>query len=259
MRSLPGIHADAAGTYRWIASYSGDANNAAVAGACNAANESVVVSPVPPPPPPPPPPPLPAKLEVVRSRVVVSTRRLDVLAPISALASGTVRVAFRAAGRTTSFTTPVDSANRRVLINRVLPASQARTGSGILTLTYPGDADTQPQTVRLRAAARLADLQAGRPTISGDRLKATGRISSRARGNVRVQLLFEPPGQNTRTLEFSAKISGGRYSLNEKLPADVLAQIAQRRGVVHSYTLFTGYQPARMRGEMASFQVLPAR
>jgi hypothetical protein len=256
-----------AGVYRWRAFFSGDANNNPVAGQCNAVNESVVVSsvpapPAPPPPPPPPPPPalrLPAKLEVTRSRVVVSTRHLDVLAPISALASGTVKVAFRAAGRTTSFTTPVDSATRRVRINRVIPATQARVGTGILTLTYPGDADTQPQTVRLRAAAVHADLQAGGPTIAAGRLKATGRISPRARGNVRVQLLFEPPGQNTRTLEFSAKISGGRYSLNQKLSADVLAQIAQRRGVVHSYTLFTGYLPARMRGEMASLQVLPAR
>ena len=33
-----------AGTYRWIAAYSGDANNAPVSGACNAANETVVVS-----------------------------------------------------------------------------------------------------------------------------------------------------------------------------------------------------------------------
>ncbi len=33
-----------AGTYRWIASYSGDANNAPIAGACNDANENVVVS-----------------------------------------------------------------------------------------------------------------------------------------------------------------------------------------------------------------------
>ena len=33
-----------AGTYRWRASYSGDANNAAVAGACNASNENVVVN-----------------------------------------------------------------------------------------------------------------------------------------------------------------------------------------------------------------------
>jgi hypothetical protein len=32
------------GTYRWIANYSGDASNAAVANACNAANESVQVS-----------------------------------------------------------------------------------------------------------------------------------------------------------------------------------------------------------------------
>jgi hypothetical protein len=33
------------GTYRWIASYSGDASNQAVSGACNDANESVVVGP----------------------------------------------------------------------------------------------------------------------------------------------------------------------------------------------------------------------
>ncbi|MEO8486701.1 MAG: IPTL-CTERM sorting domain-containing protein [Betaproteobacteria bacterium] len=37
--------ASAAGTYRWIAAYSGDANNNAVAGACNDANESVIVTP----------------------------------------------------------------------------------------------------------------------------------------------------------------------------------------------------------------------
>ena len=34
----------AAGTYRWIANYNGDANNPATANACNAANESVVVT-----------------------------------------------------------------------------------------------------------------------------------------------------------------------------------------------------------------------
>jgi hypothetical protein len=34
-----------AGTYRWIANYSGDANNAATANACNGANENVVVGP----------------------------------------------------------------------------------------------------------------------------------------------------------------------------------------------------------------------
>jgi len=34
-----------AGTYRWIVNYSGDANNAPTANACNAVNESVVVGP----------------------------------------------------------------------------------------------------------------------------------------------------------------------------------------------------------------------
>jgi hypothetical protein len=42
--SAPGFTPTAAGTYRWIASYSGDANNAAVAGACGDTNESVVIA-----------------------------------------------------------------------------------------------------------------------------------------------------------------------------------------------------------------------
>jgi len=41
--SAPGFSPTAAGTYRWIASYSGDANNVAVAGNCGDANESVVI------------------------------------------------------------------------------------------------------------------------------------------------------------------------------------------------------------------------
>lgn len=40
----PSVKVTAAGTYRWIASYSGDGNNAAVSGACNDPNESVVVT-----------------------------------------------------------------------------------------------------------------------------------------------------------------------------------------------------------------------
>ena len=40
----------ATGDYRWVASYSGDVNNAPVTGACNSANEIVTVSPVPAPP-----------------------------------------------------------------------------------------------------------------------------------------------------------------------------------------------------------------
>jgi hypothetical protein len=39
-----GVAPTTAGTYRWIASYSGDANNAPAAGACDTANEATVVS-----------------------------------------------------------------------------------------------------------------------------------------------------------------------------------------------------------------------
>jgi NHL repeat len=43
----PTFTPSAAGTYRWRASYSGDANNDAVTGACNAANETSVVNAIP--------------------------------------------------------------------------------------------------------------------------------------------------------------------------------------------------------------------
>ena len=41
----PAIHVDKAGTYHWIANYSGDNNNNKTTNGCNGANESVVVSP----------------------------------------------------------------------------------------------------------------------------------------------------------------------------------------------------------------------
>lgn len=43
----PAFTPTSAGTYRWVATYSGDANNVASASGCNAANESAVVTPAP--------------------------------------------------------------------------------------------------------------------------------------------------------------------------------------------------------------------
>lgn len=198
----------------------------------------------------------PAKLEVARASVSPSTRRLTLLAPITARASGVVRVAFRAGGRTTTFDAPIDVRRRRVAVSRRVSAVQARGGTGILTLTYRGDADTQPQTVRVRAAARPAELRAGRPTLTGGVLRASGTVARGARGVVRVQVLFEPASGATRTLAVPARITGGRYALTRSLPADVLAAVATRRGVLHAYVLYTGDLPRRLRGELASFQVL---
>ena len=199
------------------------------------------------------------KLEILRAAVRRAERRLSVLAPISGRASGGVRVAFRAAGRTERFTAEVDGANRRVRINRAIPAAQARLGTGILTMTYAGDEDTQPQEVRLRAASRQARLVADRPKLTGNRLTAQGRISARARGVVRLQVLYEPPDGPTKTLRFAGQIRNGRYEIDLRMPPKVVSEIAARRGVVHTYTLFTGYLPARVRGEMRSYQLLGAR
>ena len=230
-----------------------------------------IAPPTPPPPPappgtPPPPPPSPepgglftAKMALSRATISASSKTLDVLAPITSLASGRAKGELQAAGRRHKFTAPVDSKRGRVTFRETIPAAQAKLATGILTMAYPGDADTRPQTVRLRAASGRADLQLGRPTISNDgRLRASGTISSRARGSVRVQLEYSADGKTT-TLEYLARISNGRWSLDRQLSQPVRDAIAKRNGTVHSYTLFTGYLPARMRGEMRTFQVLGPR
>ena len=197
-----------------------------------------------------------AKLEIARAEVQRNARRLSVLAPITGRASGRVGGLFQAAGASTRFSAAIEPDHRRVRVNQILPAIQARLGTGILTLTYNGDANTQPQTVRLRAAPRAARLLGQSPQIEDGRLTTAGTISRAARGVVRLQLLYEPAGQSTRTLEYTAPIAGGKYRFDERLPPDVLAGIASRDGAVHSYTLFTGYLPGRVRGEMQSYQVL---
>lgn len=201
-----------------------------------------------------------AKLSLARATVVRSQSLLDVLAPITARASGNVAVEFFAANRTTRFAAPIDSADGRIRFRRAIPAAQARLGTGILTLAYPGDADTRPQVVRLRAASQPARLEMQRPQIVNDRIKAQGSVTSRARGVVRVQLEFLNQACETVSVERQARIrSDGRWRLDEPLSAAERTGIATRRGTVHSYTLFTGYFPKRIRGEMRSFQVLPDR
>ena len=200
----------------------------------------------------------PAKLALARARIVRSERVLDVLAPITARASGRVNVELHAAGRRFRFTAPVDSADGRIRFRKRIPAAQADLGTGIITITYAGDADTRPQTVRLRAASQPANLELARPTIVDGRVRASGTVTAKARGVVRVQLQYDRLGA-TRTIGLRARVNGGRWVLNEKLSDTARTEIAARAGTVHSYTLFTGYFERRVRGEMRSFQVLGDR
>ncbi|CAA9518895.1 MAG: hypothetical protein AVDCRST_MAG53-3167 [uncultured Solirubrobacteraceae bacterium] len=197
-----------------------------------------------------------AKLQVARSQVLRQARRLDVLALITRRASGQARIEFAAAGRRFRFSEKISDG--RLRFSRSIPAAQAALGTGIMTISYPGDADTRPQTVRLRAASRQADLALERPRLQNGRLRASGTMAQLARGVVRVQIEWVNNGETT-TLQRTAQITDGRWELNVKLSDVVARAIAGREGTVHSYTLFTGYLPRRVRGEMRSFEVLPAR
>lgn len=208
-------------------------------------------------PPPPPPVPEPSKLQLSRATIYPAAQVIDILAPITRRASGSVSIDLHAAGRHHRWTAPIDSTHRRIRQSASIPAAQAAKRTGILTIHYPGNALTRPQTVRLRAANVPSALTSQRPTLVDGRLRASGTVSQAARGKVRVQLEYFSGGVTT-TLEKWAPIVNGTWQLDAPLAPEQLAAIAQRRGTVHSYVLFTGYYPAKMRGEMRSFEVLGA-
>jgi len=202
--------------------------------------------------------PEPSKLELARATIFRAERVIDILAPITARASGNVNLSLFAAGQTHTWTAPINSADGRIRNREIIPPAQADKGTGILTITYPGDPDTRPQVVRLRAANSPANLDATRPVIQDGHLRDSGTISSRARGIVRVQLEYFSAGK-TSTFEYNATINNGVWSLDVALTPEQVAAINTRRGTVHSYILFTGYLPAAMRGEMQSYEVLGAQ
>jgi trypsin len=237
----PGVYARVADTplYGWIAARVPLVTPAGAPGGAGAAAERH-----------------PSKLGISRADVERSDRVVDVLAPITARASGNVAVEFHAAGRRERFDAAVDGDNRRIRFREGIPASQARLGTGIITITYPGDDDTRPQELRLRAANRRARLDLDRPTLQAAVLRANGTVTSRASGVVRVSISYVHAGE-AFTVERKARIDDGRWSLDTLLPEADRARIAARTGSVHSTTAFTGDFGERIRGEAQSFQVLP--
>jgi DNA-binding beta-propeller fold protein YncE len=198
-----------------------------------------------------------SKLALARATFDRAARTISIFAPITRKASGRVEVTLRGAGRTTRFTVPVDRRHGRVRATRRISAAQARLRTAILTIAYGGDADTRPQSLRLRAANRAAGLRVRRPEItSGGYLRAGGTVSPAARGVVRVQLQYVAASDGrTLTVQRTGRIVDGRWSISRRLPSAVLRQIAQRCGSMHSYTSFTGQLRGRLRGELRALQV----
>ncbi|HEX8205812.1 MAG TPA: DPP IV N-terminal domain-containing protein [Solirubrobacteraceae bacterium] len=201
----------------------------------------------------------PAKMQLLRATIDRRTRTLSILAPITRRASGTVAIQLQAAGRFTRFTAPIDEQTGRVRVTRRIPASQARLGTGILTIAYDGDADTRPMEIRSRAANQKAALSLERPKIVDNRLQASGTVNPRARGKVRIVLQYQV-GNETIEIRRAPRIrAGGQWGVNSALSKTAQDQIANRVGTVHSYTQFTGYMPWRIRGEQRSYEVLGPR
>ena len=254
----------------FIALIAGIAVAAVVAGAeaqyplPSTTTSTVVV--VPPTPPPPAPPDIanctkqPAKLSIRRARFSRLQRTASIFAPISRLASGLAQIQLYGARRVTEFNTRIDSDRGYIRTTRGVDALQARARSVLLTINYPGDGDTRPQFLRLRAGLRAAKLSSRRPTISpSGQLDAAGAITRDARGIVRVQLEWVNGADGSiAVLERQAVIRNGRWGVRSQLTPETIDLIGKRCSTVQSYVVFTGYQPRLMNGEMRSFQVMPA-
>jgi hypothetical protein len=219
-----------------------------------------------PPPPPPAPPDLAncqkqhPKMSIARASFDRFRRTTSVLAPITTLASGTAQVELLGGGRITQFTLPVDSARGRIRGTRGIDAAQARASTAILTLRYTGDADTRPQTLRVRAALHASKLSSSRPSIDETgTLTAAGAITKKARGVVRLTLEWVNSADGSiGVIERLAPIVNGRWGVRSELPPAIVSQINTRCSTLQSYVLFTGYQKLLMRGELRAFQVAPA-
>jgi len=196
-----------------------------------------------------------ARLNIMRVKISKRTRKLSLLATLAPNATGSARVTLKVGGRKMSFSKRINGG--RLKVSRKISSSQARKGTGTVTVTYGGNEQTRPQKVRLRIAPGKPKLRIlSGPRINGNQLSAAGTISKRARGSVRIQLNFFVAGKSI-TREFRATISKGSWSLNAALPASVAAELVQRTGSAQSYAIFNGSR--RVAGAMKLYDVLGSR
>ncbi|MEJ7786377.1 MAG: CAP domain-containing protein [Solirubrobacteraceae bacterium] len=188
-----------------------------------------------------------AKLAVLRAGV--RDGNLDLLARITARATGDVRIRYRSAGKTTQFNAKLVRGQLKVA--RRLPAGQRRKTTGIVSLTYAGNRGVRRDTVKLRAAQGKARLVYRTARIDGSgQLRVSGSIAPRAQGVVRVRLGYTTESGAVRYANYRATIARGKWAVTHALPDDA------RAGGQLSIQ-FTGYERHHIRGEQLSKAVAP--
>ena len=153
-------------------------------------------------------------------------RTTSILAPISTLASGIAEVELLGGGRITEFNVRIDSSRGLIRATRGIDEAQARASTALLTIRYPGDSDTRPQTLRLRAGLRASRLSSKRPTISRDRPARRRRRDHSAREGRRARQLewVNSADGSITVVERLAKIRApGRWGVRSQLPAGLPA------------------------------------
>ena len=187
----------------------------------------------------------PAKLRVERARI--ARGRLDVRLGMTSRATGRLRAVYHSRGRRTRFSIAIP---RRTAgkpsawtVRRRLPRAQRGKRTGILTLTYAGDARVRPDRLRTRVAPRRSRLRRTMTDVD-DRgaLVARGTVSRRATGVVRLRL---DAADESAVLHYRARIRGGRWALRRLLPSK-----AARGGQLSIQ--YTGHHGRRIRGESLS-------
>lgn len=184
----------------------------------------------------------PAKLRVRRARI--ADGRLDVLAQMTRRATGELSGRLRSGGRTHRFTARVRD-DGTVRIDERLPRAMRRATTGIVRLTYDGNARVRPSEVRLRAAQRPARLRRTASSLENGVLRVRGTITRRARGVVRVRYDYVGADGRLVSLRLRAPIRRGRWSVEERLTG------AAAQGGFLSIQ-FTGDLRHRIRGEQTT-------
>lgn len=190
------------------------------------------------------------------SRAVVAKGTLRVRGAVSRQARGSVRITYRAAGRTSRFSARIRTG--RIVADHRLTGRLAQIRNGQVTVAYPGDKAIRGFTARVRAGGHASGLAVQGLPFAGERLTGKGRASRRATGRVTVEYQYSDQACVPRTVRVRGRIRNGRWTSSQK-NAGALKEIAVREGPVQAYVTYAGSAARNIRGAVRSLSIAADR